>query len=277
MPKERLTKRQLEAFDRDQDERLLTKQERALREFDRVFRGYISRIESALRGRTFTDEQLKNLREATELTQDLYAYLEEAGLDEFMADYKSRYVDLTDQALEYFRYLEVDDTLRGASQEALDFLINRNVSELYESIDDRLVRPLDDVLVQQVVSNRSREEIINNVLTTVDNLSVGRTETIVFDSYARYHRAVGEEKAAELNMDIRWYIGPADKKTSEQCNWLLKQAPHGVPGMYYKDEIRAGMHSLLREDPLIVGGHYNCRHRFWAITPELAKKEGFKP
>jgi hypothetical protein len=59
---------------------------------------------------------------------------------------------------------------------------------------------------------------------------------------------------------------------------MLNVAIHGARGVLYKDEITPHLHPNLEKygiNPLIEGGHPNCRHQWSPITLAYAKELGF--
>jgi len=271
-----LTEKQIQQIVNNDDRFLDSTAQETLREFDRLFRNYKARVKEALSDGVFTERERRQLIDRIQVIQDLRGLLEDAGVLQFTETYGREFEQITDQALRYFGRIGEPRSLAGASAEQLEVLIDNNVSELYETLDDRLVLPLQRGIVQGVLGDRPVSDVAAEIDGQLVGLSTAQVENLVFDSYSRFHREVREVKAAELEFEVRWYMGPDDKKTSDQCQFLLRESRHGVPGMWLVNEIHAGMHPALVENPLVVGGHYNCRHRWVPMNKEDAKEYGFR-
>jgi hypothetical protein len=77
-------------------------------------------------------------------------------------------------------------------------------------------------------------------------------------------------------MDMFMYFGPNDKVTRPTCREILMSAPHGIPGMFYRDEINVNMAAGLIANPMTAGGGWNCRHKFLPVRHSDAKAMGFQ-
>ena len=127
-----------------------------------------------------------------------------------------------------------------------------------------------------LVAKSTASQAIANITQLETTLTPRQVTTLVTDSFGQYQRAVTAQKADTLGLEIYWFTGPLDRITSEQCRFLLTINRHGVPGMLYKDEISADLHPELQGDPLIMGGHWNCRHKYMPVTADFAQEQGFR-
>lgn len=112
-----------------------------------------------------------------------------------------------------------------------------------------------------------------------EGLSLAQAEVMVNDAFASFQRAVLVETAAAVDLEIFVYIGPDDDITSDQCVEMLHVDKHGAEGMLYKEEITPDLHPNLAKygrNPLIGGGHPNCRHHWSPVTVDYAVSEGFE-
>jgi hypothetical protein len=123
----------------------------------------------------------------------------------------------------------------------------------------------------------ARDVVIDQVLALEPSMTPRNATVFVDDSFAQFQRTVVTQKGESLGMDIYQYLGPDDDITSPQCRAMLTMNLHGVPGMYYRDEINMGLHPKLRRDPFTGGGHPGCRHQFNPVTLEYAMELGFRP
>jgi hypothetical protein len=91
---------------------------------------------------------------------------------------------------------------------------------------------------------------------------------LAYEGPRRFGQQVRNEQATELGLEVFIYTGPDDSRTSEQCQFLLREATTRRAGVLVSRRAqRPGMHPQLKENPLVARGHYNCRHT-WMPTDE---------
>lgn len=282
-----LTPEKLRTVIRRSDKKLDGISEDVVREIERFFSNYISRVKAMLNDMAAESptEELR-LREATEMAQDLDRILAEAGYDDVRRRYVRSFTPVAREALEYYRELGVKKPYSGIDGQVINALRNGFVNDLDLRIDSKLVQPLRERIIQSTVALRTRKEVIADITKTINNEGILRrdgrrfydfnTEVLVNDSHRRFYRSVRTQKADDLGLEIYWYKGPDDSRTRPVCHDILNGAPHGVPGMYYRDEINAGMVAGLKHNPMTSGGGWNCRHTFFPVTRDYAKAQGFQ-
>lgn len=248
------------------------------RKINSLFRNYINGVTAMLQGQQLSSDDLFTLQNATSVTNDLYRVLEEAGLGDMVVDYLGQFRPVTESALNYFRKLGADTTLSRVDKDQLIAYINYSEGVLRTKFGERLVAPVSSAIFDAAFGNLPLSQLIDDINGTAETINLNPLSTLVEDSYRQYQRAVTIQKGDSLELDIYVYVGPPanDPIISEQCAAIISDAPHGAPGVYYKDEISADMHPALKENPLFAGGHPNCRHDFLAITLEFAKELGFE-
>lgn len=244
----------------------------------KLYKDTNSRLLALLRNpKLVSGDKRISLAVATRIMKELDKVVTEAGMDAVINGYLDEFEGLSEQVEKYFKKLGVAPQLANSSQEALKAYVRFSETQLRNLADRKLKEPLQEALFQGVFSDANRSDLVNNLETVADNLSTAQLEVLVDETFNRYQRALTVETAEDVGLEIYEYVGPNDEITSDQCREILENAPHGVSGMYYKDEIGVDMADGLEEDPLIAGGHINCRHKFMPLTLDYAKSQGFEP
>lgn len=208
---------------------------------------------------------------------DLNQQLIDAGLPEVQEKFGKELRELTDEAIDYFAAFGVAGrSLAGLSPVALDAFIVFKERELATFVEDQLVGHMSELMFDGIFGNLDRQQIFDSVSAVAENMTTAQIDVMISDSFAAYQRTVQREVGEYLGMDIYQYLGPDDDVTSEQCEEMLYVDYHGVPGMLYKDEITVDLHPKLRRDPLIGGGHPNCRHHWRPVSLAYAIEQGFE-
>lgn len=260
-----------------QDKQLKAAQTRFRKRIKGLHENYMAQFEKTLRKNPGLDKtQRLKLSAAVKIANQVEGILAKAGMDDLVSDYVDAFDPLKKSALRYLEKMGESDALAGASEEALKSYIDFTENTLRSEVNSRLVVPLERGIFEAVFGDRDRKSIVDELVARGSSLSTTQIETLVSDSFTRYQRAVTVEGAASSGLEIFLYVGPMDDITSEQCEYLLNLDLHGLPGALYKDEISADLHPKLRSNPLIDGGHINCRHKYMPITLEYAKSMGFK-
>ncbi len=247
----------------------------------------ISTIEDAFQG-----IGVPRVSEVIDIGEQLQQVLYDAGLDDALAEFRRNFTPVRRAAVEYFNEFGYKPTLAG-----LDMTSLTSAAQLYERkfldlFDQRLVNPLADQVINGVIGASDRESVMTNIrdFMTSNNIITRagvaftdpQLETLVHDAYRRQDRQAKEQQAAKLEMEIVWFQGPEDQITSEQCDFMLNYEAHGVPGMWLIEDFTAdNINSLmgarlLKENPLVVGGHWNCRHNINYVTRDFARSKGWE-
>lgn len=261
------------------EKRALEAGDRVEKELKKLFRNYRNELKAFLRDpKSFSKSEKFDLAVVTKTINQLESILTRAGRDDVIGAIADELPDLQKSAREHFKQFGKLPKMGGTSEEALDAYMEYSYNYIDQTLDRALADPVREALFHGVFGNRSREDGIENILSITDELTENQVVTLVDDTFRQFQRAVTNETAKELELDIFWFQGPDDERTSEQCEYILNESPHGVPGMWYRDEITVDMVPgiTLDNDPLVAGGHFNCRHKFYPITEDFAKEQGFE-
>lgn len=269
----------------------------ALRKF---LKRYIRNFKAALIDLELADDsEIFALVEQERLVRTITALLAESGYSEVIEEFERGLNSVGGEAIAFYeRYSVAATPFLGLSTESLEALAQPFLDELDFQLDRLLVRPLEAAVRNSFLTLKTRQEIVRDIagviaqqgiVTQADKaFTILQIETLVTESDRRFMELVRLKQAEQLGLDVVIYSGPLDSVTSEQCKFLLgqpyragasKKLPtqkpdieHGAPGFWYKDEIRAGMHPDLVENPLVARGHYNCRHQWLPVDEAAAKR-----
>ena len=252
-------------------------QRRMERMLKKLFKDYQVRFEAFMRKKGAKSvSEIQGIAFQATIRRDLLKMLSDAGMDDVVGNYVKEFPEITKVTMDYFEASGFPRSLSGASKESLSAFVELTEHKIRTGLERKLVDPLIDGVFRSSFGDLDRSQIVDNLVSLSDSLTPGQVETLVNDSFLQFQRAATTQKAEELELDIFVYVGPADEITSEQCDFLLSLNEHGMDGALYKDEISADLHPLLKDNPLIAGGHFNCRHKYFPITKDLAVSEGFK-
>jgi len=274
---------------------LLKAPRQILREIEREG-GDIDRIQARLkrelaRLRTQLEKELRNflsdkrnvskgdrlsLATAVKTVRELDRMLIDAGFPEFLDSRTEAFGELTRSSLKYFKNLGQAYKLSDVSLDAFDAYIRLTEATLVTEIQARLLSPIKTALFQSSFGSLSRDEALSYVSTIADNIPLSRVEQTLDWAFESFQRAVTAETADRLGLEIFQYVGPDDALTSPQCQAMLSVNTHGAEGMLFRDEITTDLHEDLVYDPLINGGHPNCRHKWVPVSTEYAESQGFR-
>lgn len=225
----------------------------------------------------------KRMFDAFTTARDLRAILEDSGLSQMVDLHFAELNRLERQALTYFKKAGITDSLAGISKTAVKAYASYSEYEIRRVMESRLVEPVQNMLLATSLGETSRDELVKVVAkgAAAEQIKVSRSsiETTINDLHRGYQRHVTNVKAKELGLDLFIYRGPLDKITSEQCEHLLLINRYGVEGLLPRNEISSDLHPKLPRgsNPLVNGGHINCRHKYYPITQEEAERRGYKP
>lgn len=255
-------------------------------ELQRAVENFSVRADAMLREAFSNPNKLRDARDAVAFGQQLTEALADAGLEEVAELYRERFVEMEQAAIEYFEVFDIEVSRAGIDAASLEALVELNEAEFLRIADKRLVAPIRNAVVQGVAGGRDRGAVLDEITGIIRDQQIltrdgkfftdGQIETLVNDSYRRHYRATKAQKAEALDMQIVWFQGPLDDVTSPQCEFMLTQGPHGVPNMWLRDEFTADLHPDLKENPLIAGGHFGCRHTVTMVPLGFAESQGFE-
>lgn len=279
MPTEQqLNRESLESIDR-----LERGAEQVQREFREVLRDFSRRIEIAA-----ADLSRADFATVAEYELAVQAFFNDSGGEELIENYLDTMLALEDEATGYYRLFDIQPRLNSEAAEMLNFLIEYHEVNLRELVDDRIVRPLRNTILLANTTDTTPDALRDNIRAELDRYEIttasgteftdNQVETLLREGIVQYNRQVNEEVAQEVGFQIYQYFGPQDGKTRDACQVMGNSAPHGVPGMYYRDEVEAFTSQLNLPFPALTGaGGYNCRHRWVAVSLEYAQEQGFIP
>ena len=262
-------------------------------ELQRAVENYSFRLRAIL-AEAFRDAStLPSLAEAIELADTLADALIEAGLGDVMEAYIDGFRRVQDDALDYFQSFGIRATRAGIDVDGLNALVSLQEQAFLNLADRRLVSPMRDAVIQGVIGGRPRNAVLDEITRFMEDAGIVtradkpftdfQIETLVNDSYRRYYRQVKAEKAEALEMEVIWYQGPDDKITRPACHAMLNNGKHGVPDMHLRSELTIEQVNqwvgkpVQKENPLVVGGGWRCRHTLHPVTLAFAVSKGFKP
>lgn len=262
--------------------RLQELQERALANIDTAGRNILADYERLVREVTLRARMLLSgmggandpmqLQDSLVAIQQMNAILTEAGLGEIIANYQANFKTTYEDAQEYFSIIGVGSSQTAVPPAVLNSLVSVYSNDLSLNIQNRLVPPLKQALLQGAAGNVTFGEVVSRVAAVMQDLPINNVETLVRDSYVRFNRQVSEEVAKDAGLEIAWVEGPDDDVTRPVCQEVINFSGHGVPGMFYRDELEE-----LFPGYSIEGGGWNCRHKVSYITLEFAISLGFEP
>ena len=255
-------------------------------------------IENAiqLRALGLQSKDIPKIADIVSIGDQLGRALLDAGLDDVATEFRTQMDRVRDEALKEFSAYGLPRSLAGIDVASLDAFAAYKEASFLDLADRRLVTPLADAVIQSVVGQKSIGEIRDEIwglmqsegITTAagEPFTDYQMETLVDDSMRRHARLTKQERAASLDMNIVWFTGPDDSKTSAQCEFMLTHAEHGAPGMWLVDEFTKdninnlmsenGVEAELAENPIVAGGHWNCRHTIQYVTKGFAAEQGFE-
>lgn len=275
----KLTPEQLRAYSRRADSHLSNATDEVIRALKKLYRDFNLRFEDKLRKNSkLSPDDIFERREAIQVMNQLTNILDEAGLEDVVNGYRDKFSDITLNSLRYFELMGVKPSLRSIDANALNALIHFSETGLRDMVNAKFVAPLRSALISSSIGNRTRASVIDEIMQiSGGEFSAGQTATLVNETFNRYSREVRTRKAAELDLTIYQYQGPDDKITRAACHYMLNYNENGAEGYFYEDEITTDLHPDLEENPMSVGGGWNCRHAFFPVTLDFAKSQGFEP
>lgn len=252
------------------------------RRFERRIRTFLgnygARIEAMMRRPNISKAEMFDITVATKIANDLKRIMIDAGSDDLIAEFVDEFGPATKSALQYFaRVSGAKADLAGVDKESLQSLISFTEGTLRETVDRRYLFPVQEAVFQAAMGSINMPTAIDSIMSRAEELSEAQVTTLITDSFVQYQRTVTVQKGDALGLEVFIYTGPDDDVTSDQCRALLGYDEHGLEGGFYKDEITADLHPALKGNPLIAGGHVNCRHRFMPVTEDFAVEMGFEP
>jgi hypothetical protein len=246
-------------------------------QMERLFSTYFDRVRSTLASIKTKDGAIA-LQTATAVMSDLHQILIDAGLESVIHDFAHEFPALAEAAVAYYEPFGLDATLAGVASETLAAWVDFSSTQLVNTLDASLIAPVSQALLQVNFGNMTRDALIQQITTLEPSITTTEATTLVNQSFSSFQRGIVVAKGDSAGLEIYQYLGPDDAITSPQCHAMLTTNLHGAEGVLYKDEITPHLHPNLERygiQPLIEGGHPNCRHVWSPITLGYAKDLGF--
>lgn len=249
---------------------------------------FIRSVESAVNDATFSRTSAIRLSEVRALSNSLLPLLNEAGYTELIQTYERELEKLLGASLEQMSKVSGRTASLGTvSQETIRLLATDFIQALDIEINRGIIAPLQREIRHSFLTLRDRKAAAENIREVIRNNGIVRKdgkeftktniEVLIGDTQRQFQEGVKALAAEELGLEIFFYSGPLDARTSDQCTSLLTGGFHGAAGFYYRNEITADLHPALRGNPLLTRGHPNCRHAWYPVSLEYAKSQGFNP
>lgn len=260
---------------------------RVLRGADRRFqRAIYNYLQSYKRNvRAYARNQIGSSRavdlrtfDAIQVSRDLQRILVDSGLGGLVDLHKAELDRIETKALRYFEKAGITSNVSGISRSAVRGYVTFSEFEIRRVMDSRLVDPVQNMFMATALGETPRSELIDVVARTAVANQVDASrhsiEVTIHDLHRGYQRHVTNTKAEELGLDWFIYDGPLDRITSEQCEHLLTLNKHGVPALLRRSEISSDLHPKIPRgrNPLVYGGHINCRHKYYPVTEEEVER-----
>lgn len=267
----------IDKIDEKQQKTLDTAQSRMRRFVSRTVKNFASAV-----GALASKRKSKSVTESVAIANRLNEELKNAGLDDLREAFNLEFDPIMRSALEYFEPLGFRATLTGVDRTTINAFRQLANNELTLIARQQLVTPVQRTLLATHLGSLDREVVIDELISSQLGTAEYQIRNFVDWSHEGYQRQITVAKAEELSLE--WYIwrGPRDRITSHQCEAIFEKAPHGVPGVFHKDEINVASFTRfgisqrngkpLRYEPLIWGGHPQCRHKFFPLPLEVIKE-----
>lgn len=252
-------------------------------EIEALYQAYFDRVRSVISSnKDLRRTEALTLQNATAVMAQLETILSASGLGALVVKFGKEFPTLAKSAAAYYEALGVnaDDVLAGISKQTLSAWVDFSANELTNLVSSSLLAPVRSALLQVNFGNLTRDNLIDQITAIEPSLSQNDANVLVNESFSQFQRAVVVAGGEEAGLKIYHYTGPDDSITSAQCQAMLRVTKHGAPGLLYKEEIGPWLHPLLEKynrNPLLAGGHPNCRHHWTPIPEDYAIELGFKP
>lgn len=250
-------------------------------EIARLYQAYFDRVRSLIASnKELSKTDALTIQNATQMMNDLEQILHDSGLTSLVNQYGQHFPGLADVAASYFEPFGLGQSLAGVPKDILSTWVDFSATELVKTIDASLIPPVRSALLQVNFGQMTRDDLIQQITQIEPSITTNDANLLVNDSFSQFQRAVVVHAGESAGLEIYQYLGPDDDITSEQCEFMLHVHKHGADGFLYKDEITPSLHPKLAKygrNPLIGGGHINCRHQWSPVTLDYAKAKGFEP
>lgn len=252
-------------------------------ELRKFLKRYVKAFKAAMLDFSSNEKALIDLAEQQQMIALAQDILEEAGYGDVVDRFREELGKVEKESIRYFKeFMDKTPTYSGVAREAIELMSDAFVENLDLTIDQRLVKPLENYVRQTTLALNDRKQAVQEIARYIDTSGIVRKdgeqftavniETLVAETPRRFAEVIRATQATELGLQVFVYTGPLDKVTSEQCEFLLTEKPHGAAGMWYREEIKVGMHPELKENPLTARGHYGCRHQWGPVDEAGAKR-----
>jgi len=174
----------------------------------------------------------------------------------------------------------------GAIEELFNLTTTRNLT--YSNIDADVIDALINFDIERTrgevlqYAEEIKSVIMRSVLTgnapnirdlhdELGDSTFNNIETELRTSVTGFSQSLNNAKALEAGLELFLYIGPDDDATREFCADVLESR---TPPIYTAEEIADMDNGQGLEVATYMGG-YNCRHRWSALSLDVAKSLGY--
>ena len=198
----------------------------------------------------------------------LFTGLKEAGLPSVVSEIRKTYTDELSSIATRFDIVGVETSLSSFSKAGVNALIKNDTARVTKLLSP-YVDDISSTLLRSVIGGEKID--VYALLDGTTDVLASQLETEVNTMLSSFSRTVTGNRAKELELQHFAYVGPDDKVTRDWCKETLDGAAAAI---YTRDEIGLNADGM---DAFIYGGGYNCRHRWVAMSEELALEMGWKP
>lgn len=235
-----------------------------------LYRRYFSAVRSRVvevseQGKPFAPDA------AQQVADELPALLEDAGLGDVLTRFGEELRRTVDTAMTAYGVFGVNATTAGVEMDVLAGMVSAAQAELSADIQRRLTTAVEQALTGASLADLTAQQVLAQLRDVEAGLSLKGVEGVVDDAIARIYRAAILSKGKSLGFDVFVFVGPLDERTCKICEKILTENRHGLPGVFYLDEIYE-----LGLNPAIGGGHPRCRHMWLGVPPDRLRAAGFR-
>jgi FMN-dependent NADH-azoreductase len=158
-------------------------------------------------------------------------------------------------------------------KEFIQFMQQRSYEHL-EFLGIEAIRKIDTTLLEMSIGGYTRGAMLEELKGIITGEYPWGDKTGLYEWHAGTYVRTASQRSAQLFMNYQaeryglnkfMYSGPLDSKTREFCRRLLQSGE-----FYTKDEIKT-MDNGQTQDVFTTCGGYNCRHKWVAVSDEIAR------
>lgn len=210
-----------------------------------------------------------NALEAANILGGLRQALVDAGLDEEVGGLLDIYRDELNGIEELFNLTTGRDlTYSDIDADVIDALINFDIERTRGEVL-QYAEEIKSVIMRSVITGNAPN--IRDLHEELGDSTFNNIETELRTSVTGFSQSLNNAKATEAGLELFLYVGPDDDATREFCADVLESR---TPPIYTAEEIADMDNGQGLEVATYMGG-YNCRHRWSALSLDVAKSLGY--